>query len=208
MKPFDIAPFALPNGPKGELKFEEARDIEAVEVAFTGPPPSAPRLQYMRKLWPEMRFEYPANVDIDRPMEFGWKRMDDLFTPEWVDAAVDVTAISPRTLRFTFKPLRNEIPDFAGAETYDEGDEEEHHREKSRHRRERIHADHLTKVDAVDGAQKGLQDVGQHHRRKEDQKRHPERRAIGHGLLLIKARCDGVTPCKLGVRTCKGSERG
>jgi hypothetical protein len=27
MKRFDIAPFALPNGPAGELKFEDPRDV-------------------------------------------------------------------------------------------------------------------------------------------------------------------------------------
>ena len=32
MTRFDIAPFALPNGPAGELKFEESRDIETVEA--------------------------------------------------------------------------------------------------------------------------------------------------------------------------------
>ena len=32
MKYFDIAPFSLPNGPAGELKFEESRDIETVEA--------------------------------------------------------------------------------------------------------------------------------------------------------------------------------
>ena len=36
MKRFDIAPFALPNSPEGEVQFEEARDVEMVEVVFAG----------------------------------------------------------------------------------------------------------------------------------------------------------------------------
>ena len=119
MKRFDIAPFALPNAPNAELKFEEARDVQAVEVVFASAAPRAPRLQYMRKVWPQTRIERPGNVDLERPMEFGWQRMDDLFTPEWVDAAVDVSPAGSRTLRFTFKPLRSEIPEFPDAEQYD-----------------------------------------------------------------------------------------
>lgn len=77
MKRFDIAPFALPNAPNAELKFEEARDVQAVEVVFASAAPRAPRLQYMRKVWPQTRIERPGNVDLERPMEFGWQRMDD-----------------------------------------------------------------------------------------------------------------------------------
>ena len=32
MQRFDIAPFAMPHAPAGELKFEESRDIETVEA--------------------------------------------------------------------------------------------------------------------------------------------------------------------------------
>ena len=46
MKRFDIAPFALPNAPAGELKFEESRDIETVEVDFAGRAPATAGLQY------------------------------------------------------------------------------------------------------------------------------------------------------------------
>ncbi len=118
MKRFDIAPFALPNGPRGELLFEEARDVQAVEVVFAGAAPREAKLQYKRKTWPQSRFEFPANRDVERPMHFGWQRMDDLFTPEWVDAAVEVTPAGPHTLAFTFKPLQTEIPDFPGADDY------------------------------------------------------------------------------------------
>ena len=116
MKRFDVAPFALPNGPDGEVRFEEARDVEAVEIVFVGSAPRVARLQYMRKVWPHTRIESTENMDLVRPGQFGWQRMDDLFTPGWVDAAADVSPVGPRTLRFTFKPLRNEIPEFPDAD--------------------------------------------------------------------------------------------
>lgn len=48
-------------------------------------------------------------------MTVGWLRMDDLFTPDWADAAVNVGRIGKRTLRFTFKPPATEIADGADA---------------------------------------------------------------------------------------------
>jgi hypothetical protein len=119
MTRFDIAPFALPHSPPGELRFEEARDVEMVEVTFADEAPYGARLQTMRKVWPETRMELSGRVDLVRPMNFGWVRMDDLFTPAWVDAATEVTRLDERTLRFTFKPLRTETPDFPGVENYD-----------------------------------------------------------------------------------------
>jgi hypothetical protein len=98
MKRFDVAPFALPNGPAGEVRFEEARDVEAVEFVFQGAAPRNARLQYMRKTWPNDRFERAPDLDQTRPSTFGWIRMDDLFTPEWVDAAADVSPARPRAL--------------------------------------------------------------------------------------------------------------
>jgi len=118
MNRFDIAPFALPNHPANELRFEEVRDVEEVEVVFAVPAPETCRLQYMRKVWPQNRFEHPGNLDLVRPFSFGWSPIDDTFTPEWVDAAVEVEQVEAHTLRFRFKPLRNEIPDFPGAESY------------------------------------------------------------------------------------------
>ena len=124
MKRFDIAPFALPNSPGGEVQFEEARfeesrDVEAVEVVYAGSAPRLAKLQYMRKVWPHARFELTEDMDQVSPGRFGWQRMDDLFTPVWVDATADASLVGPRTLRFTFKPLRTEIPDFPADELYD-----------------------------------------------------------------------------------------
>jgi hypothetical protein len=116
---FDVAPFALPNGPEGELRFEETRDIKVVEVLFAGAAPPFARLQTMRKVWPTTRIERPGDLDLIRPMAFGWERLDDLFTPEWMDATTNISPIDEQTLRFTFQPLRTEIPDFPDAERYD-----------------------------------------------------------------------------------------
>jgi hypothetical protein len=111
MTRFDIAPFAMPNGPADELKFEEARDVEVVEVVYAGPAPRTSGLQYMRKTWPQSRVERTLYLDTDRPINVGWQRMDDLFTPAWADAATNVTRVNSRTLRYTFKPLTSEMPD-------------------------------------------------------------------------------------------------
>ncbi len=119
MHRFDIAPFALPNHPANELRFEEVRDVEVVEVEFAGSAPTDPQLQYMRKVWPYNRFEYPGDLDQIRPFSFGWSPIDDTFTPKWVDAAVEVEQVKANALQFRFKPLRVEIPDFPGAESYD-----------------------------------------------------------------------------------------
>jgi hypothetical protein len=121
MNRFDIAPFALPNHPAEELRFEETRDVQQVEVVFSGsaPSPATLHLQYMRKVWPETRVEHPGDLDLQRPMNYGWTRLDDLFTPEWMEAAVEMTQINDHTLNFTFQPLTDEISDFPGAQAYD-----------------------------------------------------------------------------------------
>jgi hypothetical protein len=116
---FDISPFGFPNSPAGEVRFEDVRDVEIVEVVFDGPAPATARLQYLRKYWPHDGIERLGDMDQQRPSMFGWMRMDDQFTPEWVDAATEASAIDTHTIRFTFKPLRTEIPDFPDAEKYD-----------------------------------------------------------------------------------------
>jgi hypothetical protein len=110
MNRFDSAPFALPKAPAGELKFEALRDIESVEVDFAGPAPREAKLQYQRKYWPGTRIESTIALDQERPMAVGWTHMDDLFTPEWADAATDIARCGKNTLVFTFKPLTAELP--------------------------------------------------------------------------------------------------
>ncbi len=111
MKRFDIAPFGLPNGPAGEVKFEEPRDVDVVEVVFAGVAPRRAKLQYMRKFWPGQRVERVMGHETERPMAVGWMPMDDLFTPPWVDASTIVTRRGKNTLVFSFQPLANELPD-------------------------------------------------------------------------------------------------
>jgi hypothetical protein len=103
----------------GEVRFEEARDIEMVEVFFKEVMRGTPRLEYLRKYWPQERVELLGDLDQERPGPFGWARLDDTFTPEWVEAATEAKPLGKNGLRFTFKPLRSEIPDFPGAEDYD-----------------------------------------------------------------------------------------
>ena len=93
LKRFDVAPFGFPNCPAGEVRFEETRDVEMVEVVFEGPAPETLKLQYLRKYWPHERIERLGDLDQERPSAFGWLGMDDLFTPEWVDAAVEVSRV-------------------------------------------------------------------------------------------------------------------
>jgi hypothetical protein len=120
MKPFDIAPFSLPNCPAGQLIFEEPRDVERGIVTFSAPAWACrPTLQYLRNTWPQDRWEYPQNADLERPGAFGWKRMDDWFNSEWVDGAVDVEWRTGRTAVFTFKGLLAEVRDFPGGDGYD-----------------------------------------------------------------------------------------
>lgn len=119
MKPFDIAPSGLPNCPAGEIRFEDPRDVERVVVRFAGPAPKRPVLQYLRSAWPQDRWEYPQDADLQQPARFGWRRMDDWFNTKWVDAAVQVAWVAPKTAVLTFKRLRAETPDFSGASEYD-----------------------------------------------------------------------------------------
>ena len=76
-KPFDTAPFRLPNTPGNEVRFEETRDVESVEVVFAGRAPRGARLQYLRKRWPHDRIERAADLDVHRPSQLGWMGMDD-----------------------------------------------------------------------------------------------------------------------------------
>ena len=119
MKPFDIVPFSLPNCPVGEVRFEEARDIERVEVTFARRMPWEPSLEYLRNTWPGHRCDHSANDDLERPGAFGWKRMDDWFNSTWGQAAVKIQWRTPRTAVFTFQGLLAEISDFPGASAYD-----------------------------------------------------------------------------------------
>jgi hypothetical protein len=74
---FDIAPFALPGSEPGEIRFEEVRDIVAVNVDLDGTPPAAPGLSYLQDNWPGTKLEFAR--DQTQPCQFGWTRVDDWF---------------------------------------------------------------------------------------------------------------------------------
>ena len=59
---FDIAPFALPNTPLGEVRFEEPRDIVGLRVEFEGAPRENVAVFYLRKTWPEVRPSNPFRM--------------------------------------------------------------------------------------------------------------------------------------------------
>jgi len=119
MKPFDIAPFALPNCAAGELWFEEPRDICRVLVTFSGRGPRRVGLSYLRRLWPESRDELAGDLDLRRPAAFGWRGIDDWFNSQWQKAGVRVRRTGPRRAEITFRALRGELPEFPGCEEYD-----------------------------------------------------------------------------------------
>ena len=121
---FDIAPFALPNCPPGEIRFEEPRDIQRVAIVFKGAP-SDVGLQYLQHHWPQLGPEW-APIEryrfLDRPFYFGWYPLDDHYqlerrhvepeTTSWRNAAVE-TAAKGTTVMLTFKPLTAEVPEAA-----------------------------------------------------------------------------------------------
>jgi hypothetical protein len=107
---FDIAPFALPNTPSGEIRFEEPRDIVRVMAEFSGSVPENAGLFYLRRTWPETRAEEQATQST--PARLGWIGMDDWFNVEWHPAAVKISREGQR-LWFEFEGLSSEFPDMA-----------------------------------------------------------------------------------------------
>jgi hypothetical protein len=115
MRPFDIAPFALPNTPVHEIRFEEEHDIVRVEATFRQPVRrSQVGLEYLHRTWPKERHERVPDKDMRRPAHFGWHPIDDQFNTAWKAAAVDIAQPGPRRLVLTFKPLSAEFEDRAG----------------------------------------------------------------------------------------------
>ena len=80
---FDVAPFALPNCPPGEIRFEETRDLVAVELTLDAPPGSL-GLSYLQDNWPRTDLEQAK--DLTQPCQFGWTRVDDWFNGHWRSA--------------------------------------------------------------------------------------------------------------------------
>ena len=103
----DIAPFALPNGERNELRLEETRDIQRVVVTYVDRVPARISLSYLQKTWPQFRYELMENIDMLKPSLFGWSRIDDQFNAEWRRAAIR-TRRSGRRVEITFRGLAAE----------------------------------------------------------------------------------------------------
>ncbi len=108
MKPFDIAPFGLPNCAPGEFRFEEPRDISEVLLTFKSAPPKKIGLSYLRHRWPEMRVE--ALPDQDDPCHFGWVAQDDWFNGQWHKAAITTKPVAKNAVSIGFKGIATEFP--------------------------------------------------------------------------------------------------
>lgn len=106
----NIAPYALPNTPANEIRFEDPRDIERIEVEFADKAPGNVGVSYLAKTWPETRIEERSQTGY--PISFGWIHRDDWFNGEWREAAIDVAGNGPNKIAITFKPLQTEFPDF------------------------------------------------------------------------------------------------
>ncbi|HEY3267934.1 MAG TPA: hypothetical protein VGM37_13470 [Armatimonadota bacterium] len=109
---FDIAPFALPNGAPGELRFEEPRDIARVIAVFDGPAPANVELAYWRRIWPQTRIE-TGYQGADNAMSMGWFPIEDAFNGDWRPAKVNVARRGAHAVEITFQPLSREFPDCA-----------------------------------------------------------------------------------------------
>ncbi len=102
MKKFDIAPFALPNCPPGEIWFEESRDIQEVVVQFRDTVPRQIGVHYLQDKWPRTCHE--ERGDMENPAAFGWVETDDWFNGKWRQAKVR-KEVSARTATLRFKGL-------------------------------------------------------------------------------------------------------
>ncbi len=109
MKPFDIAPFALPNCSPGEIYFEEPRDLHRVVVSFKGEPPKDLRLSYLQRTWPGARYE--EFRDLENPCVFGWFPGDDWFNTTWRKARTRSKREGGGRISFSFAGLVSEFPE-------------------------------------------------------------------------------------------------
>lgn len=114
MPSLDIRPFALPNTPANEIRFEDPRDIARVVVTYSEKAPEAVSLSYLQKTWPKSR---PEKVDpVEHSHATGWIGIDDWFNSKWQEAAINVERVGDRTLSLTFKGLVSELGDAAGCD--------------------------------------------------------------------------------------------
>jgi len=109
MSCFDIRPFALPNTPPNEIRFEDPRDISRIVVTYPGSAPDAVTTSYLRKVWPKSRVETMDPTAHSHAT--GWIGIDDWFNATWQEAAVEIERVNANTLAVTFKGLQTEFPE-------------------------------------------------------------------------------------------------
>jgi hypothetical protein len=105
VRPFDIAPFALPGTPPGELCFEEARDITTVQATFSRVAPARVGIEYLQRTWPRVRLE--EQRDRENPSAFGWIPVDDQWNGTWRRAST-TTSVNGKQALLSFNPLGKE----------------------------------------------------------------------------------------------------
>lgn len=109
MRNFDIRPFALPNTPPNEIRFEEPREITRVVVTFKDTIPDEVGLSYLQKTWPQRRVEvFPAK---DNAFGLGWHPIDDWFNARWKNAEIIPEKLADRCVAIAFGKLAAEFPD-------------------------------------------------------------------------------------------------
>lgn len=107
MSSLNIRPFALPNTPANEIRFEDPRDISRVVVTYADQAPDAVTLSYLRKTWPHSK---PETMDpVAHSHGTGWIGIDDWFNPPWQEAAIEVERVGDQSLVLTFKGLVSEL---------------------------------------------------------------------------------------------------
>lgn len=109
MSCFDIRPFALPNTPPNEIRFEDPRDVSRIVVTYPGAAPDGVVVSYLRKTWPKCRLETLDPVAHSHGT--GWIAMDDWFNSTWQEAAVKIERIGGDKLSITFAGLHSELTD-------------------------------------------------------------------------------------------------
>ena len=107
MSSFDIRPFALPNTPPNEIRFEDPRDVCRIVVTYPATAPNGVKVSYLRKTWPDNRIE---TIDLSaRSHHTAWMGIDDWFNSKWQEAAIEVERIGDSALSVTFKGLHSEL---------------------------------------------------------------------------------------------------
>ena len=119
MASMDIVPFALPHGPEDQVRFEEPRNITQVLVKFSGEAPPTIDLYYLKRSWPEIRFELCPDWDMASPAVYGWHNVDDQFNGHWQKAMTRCERIGRSTLKIGFQGLKKELRSFPDRDQYD-----------------------------------------------------------------------------------------